>query len=72
MKATSDPFYAMLGKALVDPEYQGRLLDETTRADALKELGIEHPTEDQLRGVGNAKTALETLRNVFGDEFGAA
>jgi hypothetical protein len=71
-KPSEDPFHAMLGKALVDLDYRDRLLDPTTRADALKEIGVADPSEDQLTAVENAKTALQTLSGSFGEGVGAA
>jgi hypothetical protein len=72
MHKSADPFYAMLGKALVDEQYRNKLKNAETRADAFADIGISHPTEDQLLAVENAFTASETLRGTFGDEVGAA
>jgi hypothetical protein len=71
-KPSEDPFHAMLGKALVDLEYRGRLLNPETRADALKEIGVADPNEEQLQAVENAKTALQSLYGSFGEGVGAA
>ncbi len=71
-RKSSDPFYELLGKALVDEKYRDKLLDPKTRADALKDIGIAKPTETQLKAVENAKTALQTLEGSFGEGIGAA
>jgi hypothetical protein len=71
-RKSSDPFYELLGKALVDKEWRDKLLDPATRADALMEIGIAKPTQTQLQAVENAKAALQTLEGSFGEGVGAA
>jgi hypothetical protein len=68
----TDPFHILLGKALIDVEYREKLLDPNTRVDALKDVGIAHPTEVQLQALQNAITALTTLSGSFGEGVGAA
>ena len=72
-KPSDDPFYELLGRALVDFEdSRAELLNPSTREDALKEIGIAKPTQTQLQAVENAKTALQTLEGSFGEGVGAA
>lgn len=72
MSKPSDPFHMLLGRALVDEAYRAKLLDPETRAAALKDVGIARPTQDQLKAVQNAITALATLSGTFGEGVGAA
>lgn len=71
-KPSDDPFNVLLGRALVDFEYRGRLLNPNTQEDALKEIGIAKPTSTQLQALKNAITALNTLHGSFGEGVGAA
>ena len=38
-------FYALLGRALIDPEFRERILDTERQADALVEVDIEPSDE---------------------------
>ena len=61
----SNKFDLMVGKALLDPDYQAKLLDPKTREAALKDIGVTHPTQEQLDAIENAKGTLEDLSGVF-------
>lgn len=67
-----DRFHMLIGRALVDEEYRAKLLDPSTRAAALKDIGIARPTKNQLTAVENAITALRTMNGTFGEGVGAA
>ena len=68
----SDPFYELLGKALVDKAWRDKLLNPATREDAFKDIGIAKPTQTQFQAVDNAKAAFQTLEGSFGEGVGAA
>lgn len=69
---SSAMFHELLGRALVDVEFREKVVDPTTRADALKDVGIHNPTANQLQALQNAITALQSLSGSFGEGVSAA
>ena len=69
--ATSDPFSALIGKALVDEEYRAKILDPAQRVAALQEVGVANPSPAQLQALQNSITALQSLYGVFQKDVGA-
>lgn len=67
-----DPFNLLLGRAIIDLDFQGRVLDPKKRLAALKEVGIARPTKVQLLALENAIQALRTMHGTFGEGIGAA
>lgn len=67
-----DPFNLLIGRAIIDLDFQKRVLDEKTRLAALKEVGINRPTKVQLQALENAIQALRTMHGTFGEGVGAA
>ncbi len=61
----SNKFDLLVGKALVEKEFRAKLLDPATREDALKDIGIAHPTKVQLQAVQNAIDTLQDLSGTF-------
>lgn len=60
-------FYALLGKALMDPEFRNRVLDSEQQADALAEVGID--ADDEVLAELNASIqAISALASH--EEFG--
>lgn len=53
-------FYALLGKALMEPEFRARVLDTGQQADALAEVGID-PSDDVLEQLNASIEAINTL-----------
>jgi hypothetical protein len=70
----SNPFHMLVGRALVDEKFRKRLLSQTpsTRKKALKEVGIDNPTQGQLQVLQNAIDAFLSLHGSFGEGVGAA
>jgi hypothetical protein len=68
---TSDPFSALIGKALVDEEYRAKILDPAQRVAALQEVGVANPSPAQLQALQNSITALQSLYGVFQKDVGA-
>jgi hypothetical protein len=68
---TSDPFSALIGKALVDDTFRAKLLDPAKRAAALQEIGVDNPTPAQLQALQNAITAIQGLNGAFQKDVGA-
>jgi hypothetical protein len=62
---TSNKFDLLVGKALLEEKYRDKLRNSATREDALKDIGITHPTQDELNAVQEAFDALEDLKGVF-------
>ena len=73
-KKAKDPFYELLGKALVDAGYRAMLLDPdpAQHVAALKLVGIANPTKQQVQALENSIGTLRTLYGTFGDGVGAA
>jgi hypothetical protein len=67
----SDPFSALIGKALVDPDYRAKLLDPAKRVAALQEVGVTNPSPAQLQALQNSITAMQSLYGVFQKDVGA-
>jgi len=68
----SDPFSLLVGKALVDPGFRAKILDQGQQVAALKEVGIAQPTQDQLDALRRSITALESLEGEFSPGVGTA
>jgi hypothetical protein len=68
--ATSDPFSALIGKALVDEDYRAKILDPAQRVAALQEVGVDNPSPAQLQALQNAITALQSLNGAFLKDVG--
>jgi hypothetical protein len=61
-------FYALLGRALMDPEFRAEILDTGSQAAALEKVGIE-PSEEVLRQLNDSIEAINTLTS--SEAFGA-
>jgi hypothetical protein len=61
-------FYALIGRALMEPEFRARILDGGQQADALAELGID-PNDDVLDQLNGSIEAINTLasHDAFGE-----
>jgi hypothetical protein len=61
-------FYALLGRALMDPDYRARVLDKGQQADALMAVGIE-PDDDMLQQLNDSIDAINALASsgAFGE-----
>lgn len=70
-QVTSDPFSALVGKALIDEAYRLKLKDPGQQVAALQEVGVANPTPVQLQALQNAIQAVETLNGVFQGQVGA-
>jgi hypothetical protein len=64
MKSDDSQFYAIVGRALADPDFRSRLTEPSTQAEALKEAGVE-PTGEVLEALANAVKSLDTLAQSF-------
>ena len=53
-------FYALLGRALIDPEFRERILDAERQADALAEVDID-PSDEVLGELNDSIEAIKTL-----------
>ena len=60
-------FYALLGRALIDPEFRERILDTERQADALVEVDIE-PSDEVLAELNASIQAINALASH--EEFG--
>jgi len=58
-------FYALIGRAIVDPDFRQQLRGGDPHA-ALKSIGIE-PTDDLVNAVGQAMGEVDRLSSQFGD-----
>jgi SAM-dependent MidA family methyltransferase len=54
-------FYALLGRALMEPEFRARVLDSAQQADALAELGIDPNNGDVLDQLNASIAAINRL-----------
>jgi hypothetical protein len=68
MVATSKPdeFHTLIGRAMNDPAFRAKLIDPDQRAQALRQVGIENPTREQLTAIGEAFEAIERVSTAFG------
>jgi hypothetical protein len=75
MQATTsqNPFYLLVGRALIDENYRDRVLDgdQDERRKALEEIGVT-PTDEILKELGKAVDALRSLEGAFGPGTRAA
>ena len=63
---TESRLYAVIGRAIADPEFRERLMgDENRQAEALAEHGLEW-NEDVRAGLTNAKSSIDGLNTAFG------
>ena len=53
-------FYALLGRALIDPDFRARILDTEQQADALGEIDIQ-PSEEVLAELNASIGAIRAL-----------
>jgi hypothetical protein len=53
-------FYALLGRAVIDPDFRDRILDTERQADALVEVGIE-PSDEVLGELNGSIAAIKSL-----------
>jgi hypothetical protein len=58
-------FYALLGRALMEPEFRARVLDTGRQAAALKEVGIEADGA-ALGQLNDSIKAIDQLASSFG------
>ena len=68
---SENDFYAILGRALVDPAFRGRLRDDKDRTNALSEIGIEL-NDEQLRVLDENIDSVDNLAEQFGANRSAA
>jgi hypothetical protein len=64
-----DPFHTMLGRAMTDPTYRDRLLaqhDPEQQKSALREAGVEDPSDDAVNALNEAIQAFDRLGGSFG------
>jgi hypothetical protein len=61
-------FYALLGRALMDPEFREQLLDTGRQSEALETVGIE-PDEEVLAELNASIEAINALASheAFGE-----
>jgi hypothetical protein len=66
--ATQDPgdFHKLIGRAMDDGEFRAMLINPAQRAQALKQVGIQDPTADQLAAINAAIEAIERAADTFG------
>ena len=62
---SENDFYAILGRALVDPGFRERLRDDDGRTEALSEIGIEL-NDEQLRLLDDNIDSVDELAKQFG------
>jgi len=53
-------FYALLGRALIDPEFRAQLLDTDQQSEALEKLGID-PSDEVLEELNASIHAINAL-----------
>jgi hypothetical protein len=66
MRSDESQFYAILGRALADPDYRLRLVDPNLREGALRDAGVE-PSAKVLEALADAIKSLDALSESFGD-----
>jgi hypothetical protein len=59
-----DKFYALVGRALVDPEFRKSLVDPDTRRDVLTKAGIDL-SDEELAALGRAYPEVQKLAQQF-------
>jgi hypothetical protein len=64
--APSD-FQTVVGHALVDPEFRDRLINSSTRGEAVKSVTGREMSEDLSTAIDDALASLNNLANQFGD-----
>jgi len=57
-------FYALLGRALIDPEFRERILDNDRQAAALAEIDINPSAEV----IGELKASIEAIKSLASHE----
>jgi hypothetical protein len=57
--------YAIIGRAIADPEFRERLMNPESQADALAEHGLEW-TESIQNGLVDADASIKALNGAFG------
>jgi hypothetical protein len=68
---SENDFYAILGRALVDPGFRERLRDDKDRTNALSDIGIEL-NDEQLQQLDENLDAVDNLAEQFGANRAAA
>jgi hypothetical protein len=53
-------FYALLGRALLDPEFRAQIVDKDQQAAALREIGID-PDDETLERLNASIEAINML-----------
>jgi len=61
-----DDFHKLIGRAMDDTAFRGMLLDPDQRSQALRQVGIENPTKEQLSAIASALDAIGRAADTFG------
>jgi hypothetical protein len=66
--ATQNPgdFHNLIGRAMDDGEFRAMLINPAQRTQALRQVGIQDPTPDQLAAINAALEAIERAADTFG------
>jgi ParB-like chromosome segregation protein Spo0J len=61
-----DDFHNLIGRAMDDVTFRAMLINPDQRAQALRQVGIENPTKDQLAAIAAALEAIGRAADTFG------
>ena len=65
-RSSTNSFYTLIGRALVDEPYRARVIDEKQQAQVLAEVLGREATEADIKALRNSIEALEALYGKFG------